>query len=233
MPATLRRLKIGIPTETPAADKWVNLTEQLNKQLGHIEDFLRSMPVAAAPATPAVVTPIPAPPFPTTSPTGGGGSGGAAPADASYVTVSNEPGLNNERRLVGDGTTTTVVDGGPNGDIVISAIIPATSLALNVINVTFADSPVAVVFDPTQITYYRGDATGGPIVFNLAHAVGNGGIVAFAKLDGTANALTPTAFAGDNINDIGTYSLDKQRSVVFLADVVAGSVDIIIYSPLS
>lgn len=202
MAATLRRLKIGIPTETPAADKWVNLTEQLNKQFGHIEDFLRSMPIAAVPATPAVVTPITVPPFPTTSPTGGGGSGGAAPVDASYVTVSNESGLNFERVLTG-GTNITLTDGGANGNLTIDAAAPP-SLPLFTPQ-TSAATPVTI--GAGNVAFFGSAAVGADQVANLPAATGSGFIKIVKKMDANLHYIVVTAAGGDLIDGAATFKV--------------------------
>lgn len=54
-----------------------------------------------------------------------GGSGGA-PVDATYVVMSLDPTLTNERKLTA-GTNITITDGGANGNVTISASGGATS----------------------------------------------------------------------------------------------------------
>lgn len=110
---------------------------------------------------------------------------------------------------------------------------PPTSLARNIIKVAFADTPVQVLSDPTQITIYRGDATAGDIEFDLPRATGSGVVVGFKKTDGSANKLIPTAASGDLISDLPTYEIATSKSVVWLNDADAGVWDIENVAPLA
>jgi hypothetical protein len=51
---------------------------------------------------------------------GGGGSGSGAPANASYITITSEPGLSAERSLAVSAGQLTILDGGANSTITLS-----------------------------------------------------------------------------------------------------------------
>lgn len=67
---------------------------------------------------------------------GGGGGGGGAPADAIFLMIGNDARFSNERALVSN-QGVKQVDGGANGDLVLSADINALTEKTEPTNVDF------------------------------------------------------------------------------------------------
>jgi hypothetical protein len=147
---------------------------------------------------------------------GGGGSGGGGILDSTFLTVEDETALLDNSLQVAEGAGILFT---PVGKQLVISATGVASLAMNILKVSTADSPVAVVNDTTQITYYRGDATAGPIIFNLPPANGGGPIIMFGKEDQTANALVITPSPPDLLNDEAAYNIDTYLSFIWITDV--------------
>jgi len=77
---------------------------------------------------------------------GGGTGSGGAPVDASYVLITNDPTLTNDRALAA-GTGIAIVDGGVNGNVTISSTASAgiTELTTDVVAGPGSGSQVATI----------------------------------------------------------------------------------------